>query len=156
MATRSRIAIEKENGTVESIYCHWDGYPENNGRILIENYKDHEKVQALIDLGDISSLAPNVEADPHTRHTFNDPVDGVVVAYGRDRGETGVEKKSHSSVPNFFDGDIDKKIVKKVCELYLLFLIVVTLLYHPPTDKMIPFLSNVTTFGGMLLIYNSI
>ena len=108
MATRSRIAIEKENGTVESIYCHWDGYPENNGRILIENYKDHEKVQAFIDLGDISSLAPNVEADPHTRHTFNDPVDGVVVAYGRDRGETGVEKKSHSSVPNFFDGDIEE------------------------------------------------
>tara|TARA_Y100001958_G_C21207971_1_gene533922 strand:+ start:1187 stop:1561 length:375 start_codon:yes stop_codon:yes gene_type:complete len=56
----------------------------------------------------------------------------------------------------FFEGNIDKKLVKKVCELYLLFLIVVTLLYHPPTDKMIPFLSNVTTFGGMLLIYNSI
>ena len=56
----------------------------------------------------------------------------------------------------FFGGNIDKKLVKKVCELYLLFLIVVTILYHPPTDKMIPFLSNVTTFGGMLLIYNSI
>lgn len=56
----------------------------------------------------------------------------------------------------FFGGDIDKKLVKKVCELYLLFLIVVTFLYHPPTDKMIPFLSNVTTFGGMLLIYDSI
>jgi len=56
----------------------------------------------------------------------------------------------------FFGGNIDKNLVKKVCELYLLFLIVVTLLYHPPTDKMIPFLSNVTTFGGMLLIYNSI
>ena len=56
----------------------------------------------------------------------------------------------------FFEGNIDKKLVKKVCELYLLFLIVVTLLYHPPTDKMIPFLSNVTTFGGMLLIYDSI
>lgn len=56
----------------------------------------------------------------------------------------------------FFGGNIDKKIVKRVCELYLLFLIVVTFLYHPPTNKMIPFLSNVTTFGGMLLIYNSI
>ena len=56
----------------------------------------------------------------------------------------------------FFGGNINKKLVKKVCELYLLFLIVVTLLYHPPTDKIIPFLSNVTTFGGMLLIYNSI
>jgi len=108
MATRSRIAIEKENGTVESIYCHWDGYPENNGRILVENYTDHEKVQALIDLGDISYLAPNVEAAPDTGHTFNDPVDGVVVAYGRDRGETGIGKKSHSSVPDFFNGDIEE------------------------------------------------
>ena len=56
----------------------------------------------------------------------------------------------------FFGGDIDKKIVKKICETYLLFLIVVTFLYHPPTDKPIPFLSNVTTFGGMLLIYNNL
>jgi hypothetical protein len=108
MATRSRIAIEKEDGTVESIYCHWDGYPENNGLILTENYKDHEKVQALIDLGDISSLAPNVEAGPDTGHTFNDPVDGVVVAYGRDRGETGVGKKYHGYVPDFFNGDIEE------------------------------------------------
>ena len=108
MATRSRIAIEKEDGTVESIYCHWDGYPENNGLILVENYKDHKKVQALIDLGDISSLAPNVEAGPDTGHTFNDPVDGVAVAYGRDRGETGVNKKSHASVPDFFNGDIEE------------------------------------------------
>jgi len=108
MATRSRIAIENQDGTVDSIYCHWDGYPENNGKILIENYKDHGKVQALIDLGDISYLAPNIEADPDTRHTFNNPVDGVVVAYGRDRGETGVNKKSHSSVPDFFNGDIEE------------------------------------------------
>ena len=108
MATRSRIAIEKEDGTVESIYCHWDGYPENNGKILVENYTDREKVQALIDLGDISNLAPNVEADPDTGHTFNDPVDGVVVAYGRDRGETGVEKKHHGYVPDFFNGDIEE------------------------------------------------
>lgn len=108
MATRSRIAIEKENGTVESIYCHWDGYPENNGRILVENYTDHEKVQALINLGDISSLAPNIDAAPDTGHTFNGPVDGVVVAYGRDRGETGIDKKTHSSVPDFFNGDIEE------------------------------------------------
>ena len=39
---------------------------------------------------------------------------------------------------------------------FLLFLIVVTFMYHPPTDKLIPFLSNVTTFGGLLLIYNLI
>ena len=56
----------------------------------------------------------------------------------------------------FLGGNVSKEIVKKICEIYLLFLIVVTFLYHPPTDKMIPFLSNVTTFGGLLLIYNLI
>ena len=108
MATRSTIALEFADGTIGQVYCHWDGYPENNGRILVENYKDHKKVQALIDLGDISNLAPNVEAAPDTGHTFNDPVDGVVVAYGRDRGETGIGKNSHSSVPGFFNGDIEE------------------------------------------------
>tara|TARA_B100001094_G_scaffold68899_2_gene65279 strand:+ start:3095 stop:3472 length:378 start_codon:yes stop_codon:yes gene_type:complete len=56
----------------------------------------------------------------------------------------------------FFDGEINKELIKKICEVYLLFLIVVTFLYHPPTDKIIPFLSNVTTTGGLLLIYNLI
>lgn len=106
MATRSRIAIEKANGKVESIYCHWDGYPEHNGEILDNHYTDEKKVQALIDLGDISSLMPNVEAPEG--HSFDYPVDGVVVAYGRDRGETGIEKKTHSSVPDFFNGDIEE------------------------------------------------
>ena len=47
-------------------------------------------------------------------------------------------------------------VVKFVKNIYLLFLVVVTLLYHPPTDKIIPFLSNVTTTAGMLLIYDKI
>ena len=36
---------------------------------------------------------------------------------------------------------------------FILFLIVVTLLYHPPSlDKPIPFLSNLTTLSGMVLL----
>ena len=47
-----------------------------------------------------------------------------------------------------------KLIVNFTKILFLLFLIVVTFLYHPPSRKMmIPFLSNVTTFGGLLYIY---
>ena len=106
MATRSRIAIEKEDGSVESIYCHWDGYPSHNGQVLLDFYSNREKAQALIDLGDISSLAPNL--GPQGKHSFNEPESGTVVAYGRDRGEKGVQKKHHGSVLSFFDGDIEE------------------------------------------------
>ena len=47
-------------------------------------------------------------------------------------------------------------LVKFTTILFLLFLIVVTFLYHPPTDKLIPFLSNMTTFGGLLYIYSDL
>lgn len=56
MATRSEIYLEKEDGTFDYVYCHWDGYPEWNGRILLKHYNDVEKVKALISLGSISSL----------------------------------------------------------------------------------------------------
>ena len=36
---------------------------------------------------------------------------------------------------------------------YILFLIFVTLIYHPPNDKIIPFLSNCTTLGGIILMF---
>jgi uncharacterized membrane protein YphA (DoxX/SURF4 family) len=49
---------------------------------------------------------------------------------------------------------LEKKYMQYLLQIYLLFLIVVTFLYHPPTEQLIPFLSNVTTFGGLLLIYN--
>jgi hypothetical protein len=55
---------------------------------------------------------------------------------------------------HFWEFRIPKKIVEMTMYLFLLFLVVVTLLYHPPTDKIIPFLSNVTTFSGLLLIKN--
>ena len=56
----------------------------------------------------------------------------------------------------FLYGGLDKEIIQKICQAFIVFLIVVTYLYHPPWDKMIPFLSNVTTTGGLLLIYNLI
>ena len=91
MATRSTIALEYADGTVDQIYCHWDGYLEHNGRILQEHYKDPFKVRKLMDLGDVSSLAPSIEKP--AGHTFDKSVDGYTVFYGRDRGETGVGAK---------------------------------------------------------------
>ena len=55
MATRSRIGIELSNGSVLSVYHHWDGYPEWLGRILKTHYNSRDKVAELIDGGDMST-----------------------------------------------------------------------------------------------------
>lgn len=72
MSTRSRIGIKKADGTIKSIYCHSDGYFEGVGKTLQENYKDPEKVNSLIELGDLSSLGDDLES---------------TVSYHRDRNE---------------------------------------------------------------------
>lgn len=61
MGTRSTIALEFADGTVEQVYCHWDGYLEHNGGILSIHYKDPFKVQQLLALGDFSTLESTVE-----------------------------------------------------------------------------------------------
>ena len=105
MATRSRIGIQNEDGSVNSVYCHWDGYPENNGDILVVHYKEREKVQKLIGLGSLSSLAPEIDAPEG--HSYENPVPGVTVAYHRDRGEP-MQMKQHISPENFFASDIEE------------------------------------------------
>lgn len=61
MATRSNIGIQQTDGTIKAIYCHWDGYPSGVGATLAEHYTDLAKVEALIELGDFSSLMPELE-----------------------------------------------------------------------------------------------
>lgn len=56
MGTRSRIGIELPDHTVVSVYCHWDGYPEHNGKILVEYYLNRQDVEELIDGGSMSTL----------------------------------------------------------------------------------------------------
>ena len=59
MGTRSRIGIQLQDNSVLSVYCHYDGYPEFNGRVLRDNYDTIEKVRNLIDGGDMSCTWTN-------------------------------------------------------------------------------------------------
>ena len=69
MGTRSTIALEFADGTVQQVYCHWDGYLAHNGRILDDHYMDPFKVRALIDLGGFSSLEVTPESTADTACT---------------------------------------------------------------------------------------
>lgn len=89
MGTRSRIGVMHGN-KCKSVYCHWDGYLDHNGRILLKHY-DSAKANHLVALGDISSLDRNVEIPEGQLHSFDRPLDGVTTFYGRDRKENGCE-----------------------------------------------------------------
>ena len=69
MGTRSTIAMEFADGTVQQVYCHWDGYLDNNGMILHKHYVDPYKTRALIDLGGFSSLRNTVEETAESAYT---------------------------------------------------------------------------------------
>jgi hypothetical protein len=95
MATRSTIALEFADGTVEQVYCHWDGYLSNNGKILAKHYSNPFLVRDLIDLGNISSLKEEIgekHAFSHfdngmTQDEYYDLFDKMTTFYTRDRSE---------------------------------------------------------------------
>ena len=60
MSTRSNIAIELEDKTILSVYCHSDGYISGVGKTLLENYNSFDKALKLIKMGGISSLGVNL------------------------------------------------------------------------------------------------
>ena len=111
MATRSTIALLRDNGEVVKVYCHWDGYLDNNGRLLVTHYNTPEKIEALLTGGDISSLG-EVIGEKHPFDTFNkdkmSEEDLALAAkaveerwtlyYGRDSGETGTEPKVYADL----------------------------------------------------------
>ena len=101
MATRSNIAYKTEDGKIRSVYAHWDGYPECNGKILLDNYKNIEKIKALIELGSISSLGSEIgeQQDFNNRETQNKE---WTLAYHRDRGEELVIRE-YNDIPSWID-----------------------------------------------------
>mgnify|MGYP006266429707 CR=1 FL=1 len=101
MATRSRIGYINKDGKIVSAYCHFDGYPHHNGKLLLENYTNLEKVQTLVDGGDMSYLAKN--CGKPEGHSFEHPVKDHVVYYGRDRGELNVKTIVLDNISQLFE-----------------------------------------------------
>ena len=59
MGTRSLIGKQLKDGSILGVYCHYDGYPEFNGRILRDKFDTADKVSKLIDGGDMSCTWTN-------------------------------------------------------------------------------------------------
>lgn len=81
MATRSLICIQKNNpdkhgvsdGDIVGVYCHWDGYPSNNGKILKDYYHTTERVEKLLSFGGMSFLGETVDTTEFYTRDKNEP-----------------------------------------------------------------------------------
>ena len=106
MATRSAIGV-MHGDVCKAVYCHWDGYLDNNGAILLEHYNS-AKANNLVALGDLSSLAPEI-GEQHPFSQFEIPeadrvnYDNWCTFYGRDRGETNTSWKTFQTYKEFID-----------------------------------------------------
>ena len=96
MSTRALIAKELKNGKYKTIYCHNDGYPKGVGKTLLAEYNTEEKLDALLNLGDLSILGKQLTPDPTKPHEHLDWQRDVTLAYGRDIGEKGTEAREYT------------------------------------------------------------
>jgi hypothetical protein len=124
MGTRSTIIVRIADDKWASIYCHWDGYLEHNGRILFDNYTSQKRCTALVKLGDLSVLGPEIgekhpfewQSDLYNEFRNKYPNDyekqdaamyrstrykkwnTMCLAYGRDRGQKDTKADIHTSL----------------------------------------------------------
>lgn len=114
MATRSTITVKTKKGTYKTVYCHWDGYPEHVGKILMEYYSKYKTAIQLVNLGDISSLGRHIKPTSksfHNRfdfdsgkyvrtnkpHTFDSKHENVTCFYIRDRQEKDCKTREYKT-----------------------------------------------------------
>ena len=109
MGTRSRIGV-MHGDKLKSVYCHWDGYLSNNGKILQAHY-DSAKANHLVSLGDLSSLGTTIGE----KHDFDVRTD-CCTFYGRDREETGVDFTVDQSYAEFLSKDYDYEYYYIMCD----------------------------------------
>jgi len=98
MATRGRIGVQLADGSILSVYCHYDSYPDFNGVKLVEHFNSYEKASELIDGGDISCLWTNAGWNNETL-----PVTGPL--YYSTRGEDCPPRLDKDMDEFFTDGE---------------------------------------------------
>ena len=85
MGTRSRVAV-MHGDVCKSVYCHYDGYLDYAGRILLEHY-DSTLANALVARGDNSGVKETIEE----------------MNFYTDRGEENVEWKVAHTFDEFLE-----------------------------------------------------
>ena len=77
MSTPNLIGKQNTDGSISYIYCHHDGCPEHNGKILKEHYTNPKIIDQLLKLGDMSCLG----SKPIPAKSFDDFAEETCIPY---------------------------------------------------------------------------
>ncbi|ENS0079639.1 hypothetical protein ACEXS9_003102 [Salmonella enterica] len=79
------ITVITKDNKFKTVYCYFDGFPENAGKMLAVHYNSQEKAEALIAGGDILILGERCDRPEH--HSFEDTFKNYTIYYnnGRDK-----------------------------------------------------------------------
>ena len=90
MSTPCRIGYyNRETQTVISVSCNFDGYPDHAGRMLLDHYNSVYDLEALLEQGNMSSIAPCVVLPDNVMDADDYDENETCIFYGRDYGQTG-------------------------------------------------------------------
>jgi len=99
MSTNSRVSIQLKNRKIKSIFVHWDGYLSGVGKDLLNFYNTEEKLNELLELGNLSILGTSI-GEKVDFDKFDSRENQQCLAYGRDRGYEESEAKEHLDSEN--------------------------------------------------------
>lgn len=100
MATRSYILVQNSDQTISGVYCHFDGYINGVGKVLLEHYNDEEKAKKLISKGGFEALQEDFNK---IQHYPDSPI-----LHFKDKTQLLEEAKQNLSIEYFYlfsDGD---------------------------------------------------
>ncbi len=100
MATRSTIAVVLPNGSIRSVYVHFDGYISGVGNTLLSHWNTQELAEKITSIGDMMILGKRI--NPIGKHSFDKPESGTCVFYGRDRGENNSNPTIYISLSDYY------------------------------------------------------
>jgi hypothetical protein len=61
MSTRATIGLKQPNGKIDTIICWHDGYLDGAGRILKKHYDTPEKIEKLMQNGNLELIQPTIK-----------------------------------------------------------------------------------------------
>lgn len=103
MATRSFVGIENEDGTIEAVYVHYDGYPSARAPILLKGYNTEKKLRRFLKLGNCSIIHEKIGKKHKFDRQYDEPSYEGCTFYGRDRGETDQQSVHYDSRTEFLE-----------------------------------------------------